>query len=205
MDRPHRFWEVEMQRSKRAFLSSAAALALAGICTAACVAPTAPATNGKVVTATWQHHHVNFSYFGITTLYSCTGLENNIRSLLLHFGARKDAKVTAQGCPQGPDVPGRQAIIDTDFYSLTAGAAPNSPSSPPSDAVQAQWVPVVVSPRQPYFMSGGDCELIYEMKDLISNNFSLRDLDYRTDCVPHEVNIEGFSVKAQALKARSAQ
>jgi hypothetical protein len=68
--------------------------------------------------------------------------------------------------------------------------------------VQAQWVPVLVSPTQPYFMSGGDCELIYEMKDLISNNFSLRNLDYRTDCVPHEVNIEDFTVKAEALTAR---
>jgi hypothetical protein len=190
-----------MQRSKRAFLSSAAALALAGICAAACVAP-APATNGKVVTATWQHHHVNFSYFGITTLYSCTGLENDIRSLLLYFGARKDAKVSAQGCPQGPDVPSRQAIINADFYSLTPGTAPNSP---PSDVVQAQWVPVVVNPRQPYFMSGGDCELIFEMKDLISNNFSLRNLDYRTDCVPREINIEGFSIKAEALTARPTQ
>jgi hypothetical protein len=187
-----------MQRRKRAFLSSAAALALAGICTAACVAPSpAPAPKGKVVTAGWQHHHVNFSYFGITTLYSCSGLETNIRSLLLHFGARKDAKVTAQGCPEGPDVPGRNAIIDADFYSL-------APSSDSSDTVRAQWMPVIVSPRQPYFIGGGDCELINEMKDLITKNFSLSDLKYRTDCVPHEVNVEGFKIEAQALKVLPA-
>jgi hypothetical protein len=187
-----------MQHSKRAFLSSAAALALAGICTVACVAPPpAPAPNGKVVTATWQHHKVNFSYFGITSLYSCTGLETNIRSILLYFGARKDAKVTAQGCPQGPDVPGRYAIIDTDFYSL-------APSSDSSDTVPAQWMPVIVSPRQPYFVSGGDCELINEMKDLITKNFSLSDLKYRTDCVPYEVNVEDFRIEAQALKALPA-
>jgi len=187
-----------MQRSKRAFLSSAAALALAGICTVACVAPPpAPAPTGKVVTATWQHHQVNFSYFGITSLYSCTGLETDIRSLLLYFGARKDAKVTAQGCPEGPDVPGRYAIIDTDFYSL-------APSADSSDTVRAQWMPVIVSPRQPYFMSGGDCELINEMKDLITKNFSLSDLKYRTDCIPYEVNVDDFDIKAQALKALAA-
>ena len=187
-----------MQRSNRASLSSAAALALAGICTVACVAPTtAPAPTGKVVTATWQHHQVNFSYFGITTLYSCTGLETDIRSLLLHFGARKDAKVTAQGCPEGPDVPGRYAIIDTDFYSL-------APGSDSSATVRAQWMPVIVSPRQPYFMSGGDCELISEMKDLITKNFSLSDLNYRTDCIPYEINVEDFKIEAQALKAPAA-
>jgi hypothetical protein len=187
-----------MQCSKRTFLSSAAALALAGICTVACVAPTtAPAPNGKVVTATWQHHHVNFNYFGITSLYSCTGLETNVRSLLLHFGARKDAKVSAQGCPQGPDVPGRYAIIDTDFYSL-------APSSDSSDTLRAQWMPVLVNPRQPYFMSGGDCELINEMKDLITKNFSLQDLKYHADCIPYEVNVDDFNVETQALKALPA-
>jgi hypothetical protein len=192
-----------MQRSKRAFLSSAAALALAGICTVACVAPTtAPAPNGQVVAATWQHHKVNFSYFGITSLYSCTGLESTIRSLLLYFGARKDVKVSAQGCPQGPDVPGRYAIIDTDFYSL----APSSlaPSSDSSDAVRAQWMPVIVSPRQPYFVGGGDCELINEMKDLITKNFSLSGLKYRADCIPYEINVEDFKIEAQALKALPA-
>jgi hypothetical protein len=49
-------------------------------------------------------------------------------------------------------------------------------------------------------MSHGDCELIDEMKDLISKNFSLREMDYRTDCVPHQINIDDFSIKAQALK-----
>ncbi len=61
-----------------------------------------------------------------------------------------------------------------------------------------------MSPTHPYFMAGGDCELVHEMKDIISKNFSLRDLNYRTDCVPHQVNIDGFGIKAQALKALPA-
>jgi len=61
-----------------------------------------------------------------------------------------------------------------------------------------------VSPRQPYFMSGGECELINEMKDLITKNFSLSDLKYRTDCVPYEVNVNDFNIEAQALKALAA-
>ena len=49
-------------------------------------------------------------------------------------------------------------------------------------------------------MGRGDCELVGELKDLISKNFSLRDLNYRTDCVPHQLTLDDFSVKAQALK-----
>jgi hypothetical protein len=186
-----------MQRSKSFSASMVAALAaliaLAGISVRFAALAATAEPSGQAVTGAWQHHHVNFSYYGITALYSCDGLENNIRALLLHLGARKDAKVSARGCPNGPSVPGRVAIIDVDFYTL-------SPSSDAAGTVQAQWMPVLVSPTHPYFMSHGDCELIDEMKDLISKNFSLREVDYRTDCVPHEVNIDDFSIKAQALK-----
>ena len=39
------------------------------------------------------------------------------------------------------------------------------------------------------------------MQDLLRKNFSLRDVTYTTDCVPHDITINGFSVKAHALKA----
>jgi hypothetical protein len=184
-----------MQRSKSfsAFIV-AALVALAGISARfAASAATAAEPSGQAVTGAWQHHHANFNYFGITTLFSCDGLEDNIRALLLHLGARKDVKVSARGCPGGPSIPGRVAIIDADFYTL-------SPSSDATDTVPAQWMPVVVSPTYPHFMGRGDCELIEEMKDLISKNFSLREVNFRTDCVPHEVNVDDFSIKAQALK-----
>jgi hypothetical protein len=187
-----------MQRSKRISTSLLGALvALACIGATGSKAADSASSEGPVVSGAWQHHHVNFSYYGITTLYSCDGLETNIRALLLHLGARKDAKVSARGCPNGPSIPGHNAIIDVDFHTL-------APSTDSSDAVQAQWMPVTVSATHPYFMGHGDCELIDQMKDLISKNFSLRDMSYRTDCTPHEVNINDFSIKAQALKALPA-
>jgi hypothetical protein len=184
-----------MQRSKSFSASLIAVMvALAALFSGTGSRAAAPvAGSGQVVTGAWQHHHVNFTYYGITALYSCDALETNVRSLLLHLGARKDAKVSAMGCPNGPSVPGHNAILDADFYTL-------SPSSDANDTVQAQWMPVLVNSTHPYFMGRGDCELIAEMKDLISKNFSLRELSYRTDCVPHEVNIDDFTVKAQVLK-----
>jgi hypothetical protein len=50
-------------------------------------------------------------------------------------------------------------------------------------------------------MGDGDCELIQGMKDLIIKNFSLRDIEYRTSCVPHEVSMDAYAVKGQALRA----
>jgi hypothetical protein len=183
-----------MQRSKTFSASLMGALvALGGIASGTAGLAATPAPSGQVVTSEWQHHQVRFNYYGITSLYSCDGLESNIRSVLLHLGARKDARVNAKGCPRGSSVPSRNAFVDTDFYTL-------APSSAASDTVQAQWIPVVVNSTHPSSMGRGDCELINEMKDLISKNFSLREVDYRTDCVPHEVNIDDFAIKAQVLK-----
>jgi hypothetical protein len=192
--------EYAMQRNKRILISAAMSASLALSALPLVRAADASSAAGPVVAGTWEHRHAGFSYWGITTLYSCDGLEDNIRALLLHLGARKnDIKVNARGCPHGSSVPGRNAIVDVDFYSLAPSADANA-----ANTVQARWTPVTVSPTHPYFMGHGDCELIDEMKDILSKNFSLRDLSYRTDCVPHQVNIDDFSVKAEALQALPA-
>ncbi len=164
--------------------------------TAMAAEPAAPA-NSPTVSAVWQHHTVGFNYYGITALYSCDGLESNVRALLLHLGARKDAKVSARGCPNGSSAPSPNAILATDFYTL-------APTEDAREAVQARWEHVEVSPTHPYFMGRGDCELIDEMKDLILKNFTLRDVRYRADCTPHQVNIDDFTIKTEALKPLDA-
>jgi hypothetical protein len=189
------FGGYAMQRSKRILTSAAMAAFLVLTAPPLVRAADASSAGGPVVAGTWEHRHASFTYWGITALYSCDGLEDNIRALLLHLGARKDATVNARGCPHGPSVPGRNAIVDIDFYSLSPSADANA-----ANTVQARWTPVLVSPTHPYFMGHGDCELVYEMKDILSKNFSLRDLNYRTDCVPYQVNIDDFSVKGEVLK-----
>ncbi|HEX3395385.1 MAG TPA: hypothetical protein VHS76_01710 [Steroidobacteraceae bacterium] len=184
-----------MQRNRRILTRAAIAMLFASMAGSVIAVAADTSADQPPVTGIWEHHHANFTYWGVTALYSCDGLEDNIRALLLHFGARKDAKVNARGCPHGTSVPGRNAIVDLDFYSL----APSSDAKG-GDIVQAHWVPLSVSPTHPYFMTHGDCELVNELKDILSKNFSLRELSYRTDCVPYQVNIDDFGIKAQALK-----
>jgi len=165
---------------------------------------TAPAAAGEppaanVVAGTWQHHKATINYFGITTLYTCDGLENRVRQILLYMGARKDLKVSATGCPGPFNAPSRTAWVNADFYSL----AP-SPDAGAPGAVQAHWTAVNLTPRRPNFMGEGDCELMQSMKELALKNFSLRDVKYRTDCVPGEVDTYGFSVTGEALKAAAS-
>jgi hypothetical protein len=184
-----------MQHNKRILTSSAMATFLALTALPLVSAADDASVGGPAVAGTWEHHRASFTYFGITSLYSCDGLESDIRSLLLHLGARKDATVNANGCPRGSSVPSRNAIVDLDFYSLAPNADANA-----ANTVQARWTPVVVDSTHPNSMGRGDCELIHEIKDVLSKNFSLRELNYRTDCVPHQVGIDDFSVKAEVLK-----
>lgn len=191
-----------MQRSKRIgtlAVATAAFLVFMALPPLASAADDSPA-GGPVVAGTWVHRHANFTYWGITALYSCDGLEDNIRSLLVHLGARKDdVKVNARGCLRGPNVPSRNSIIELDFYSLAPSADANAANT--ADTVRARWAPVLVNTTHPYFMGRGDCELVQQLKDTLSKNFSFRDLNYRTDCVPYAEYPDQFSVKAEALKA----
>jgi hypothetical protein len=184
--------EVSMRDVKIVPLAIVMAAVMGGLCSAA----TPPGPDVTVVAGAWQHHTVKVSYFGITSLYTCSGLEDHVRDILLHFGARKDAKVRASGCARGPDSPSPTAWIDADFYTL----APATDSAAP-DTVKAYWTQREMGPKRPSFMDDGDCELVDQMKDTISKSFALKDLKYQTDCFPHQIMINGFHVKADALIA----
>lgn len=156
----------------------------------------------ETVASTWQHHKITFSYEGFTTAYTCDGLEDRIKSMFLQLGARKDVTIHAGACPGGPDTPSHMILVSADFYALApVGEGSAADTAAPENTVQARWQPLKFEPWKPRFMADGDCELMQSMKDVIEKNFALRNVEYRTDCVPHEILLNSYSVKAQALKA----
>jgi len=167
---------------------AAFALAALSLGTAASMADTPEAT-------TWQHHHANFAYYGITTLYSCDGLEGKVGQILLFLGARKDLSVRAGGCAGGGNSPSRIATVTVDFDTLSAAA-----DAPAADVVQAQWTPFKLEAERPYFMGQGDCELMRAMQPMLTQNFSLRSLQYSVGCTPHQLSIADFRVQGEVLK-----
>ena len=142
----------------------------------------------------WQHHQATLLFNGITTRYTCDGLEDKVRSLLLYLGARSDLKVRSFGCSGGLDRPSRIGTVSTDFYALTAADAAATQTVP------GQWVALTILPNRPNWMGDGECELVEQMKSLLTKSFSLRNLDYRTTCIPHQVTIADYSVKGEILK-----
>ncbi len=192
------------------FLSAAAALLAATLSGSAARAGNSPSgsppdsrdtengngVNGGIVSGVWQHHKATFDYVGFTTLFTCDGLEGRVQQILLDLGARRGVKVFARGCPGPYNTPTHTAWVDADFYTLAPASGAGAP-----DTVRARWTALEVTPRHPYYMSDGDCELMQGMKGLITENFTLRGVEYRTDCVPHEVITDSFAIRGQALRA----
>jgi hypothetical protein len=190
-----------MRHVNRPWTSLWAAAAIGGLLCCPSFGRAAPQTAGAdappgdIVTGMWQHHKATFNYVGFTTAYTCDGLGDRVRQILVHLGARKDLKVTASGCP-GPYTPSHSAWVSADFDTIApAGGATGA------GTVNARWTALEVKPRRPFFMGDGDCELMQSMKDFITKNFMLRDVDYRTDCVPNQLTLDAFGFKAQGLIA----
>jgi hypothetical protein len=181
-----------LRRAWLAVALGAIVLAAASLAAAAEV----PAAAGAA--AQWREQTLKFTYDGITTLYTCDGLEDKVRDILLVFGARKDLKVRASGCDRGVNLPSRFAWVEATYTSLVPATDTQGKATA---TIKSVWAPIVISPNRPNFMGAGECELIEQMRDALAKGFTLRNLQYRAACTPHQVSLAGYAVTAEALKA----
>lgn len=162
---------------------------------AAAAAAAADTPSVAPVSARWQKHELKFNYSGFTSLYTCDGLEGKVREILVHFGARKEAKVRATGCAFGPNTPSATAWVTVEFESL-GDAGQNGGA----DTVAAGWQPVELRPRRPISMGDGECELVEQLKPVLTAGFALQDIDYRTRCMAHQTSLGDYSVRGKVLQ-----
>ena len=145
--------------------------------------------------AQWHAQKLEFTYSGFTAFYTCEGLESKVRDILLTFGARKDAKVHALGCDRAQDKPNKVAWVQAEFSSL----APTADASA-SDNVPAVWDKVQLAPNHPNNMGMGECELVDQMRPMLEKGFALRNTNYQTSCVPKQISVGDYNVKAEVLR-----
>ena len=186
----------------RALATAACGLVVALQVDAAAAAAPAEASSADTAPAAahWRTQKIDMTYSGFTAAYSCEGIEGKIKEILQSFGARKDLKVRARGCEQTynqamPNAPSKMAFVDTEFSTLVPGADPAG-----TGTVQATWVKVQLAPNRPNFMGTGECELVDEMRALLEKSFTLRAVEYRTNCVPRHVSVADYSVRAEVLQ-----
>jgi hypothetical protein len=179
-----------------AVISLGACLAVPGWASAADAgAQAAPPVDTEF--AVWTPKEIQFTYMGFTTHYTCDGLRDTIREMLLQLGARKDdLKVTEQPCSGDPDRPNPFPGVKIKMSVLQPAPAALSSDTP---VVQAQWKPVKLPYRENGINAAGQCELLEQFNRTILPLFTTRNVDARTSCVPHQLEPLGTKLQAEVL------
>ncbi|HEY6925651.1 MAG TPA: hypothetical protein VI653_19380 [Steroidobacteraceae bacterium] len=147
--------------------------------------------------AVWTTKEVQFTYIGFTTTYSCDGLRDDVREMLLQLGARKDdLKVYEMPCSGPPDRPNPFPGVKIKMSVLTP--APSTDSDV-SHMVQAQWKTVKLPFRETGINAAGKCELLEQFKKTVLPLFTTRNVDLVATCVPHQLSPLGTKLQADVL------
>lgn len=157
----------------------------------------APAENAPPAWSVWTPKQLRFVFTGFTSHYSCDGLRDKMRAILLQLGARADLTVQPVPCS---GMAGRP----TEFPGVTVNMNVPAPwdaqtSNANATPVPAHWQPVVISTELDPLREAGDCELIEQVKARVLPLFSARNVDYHSTCVPHQLQIGGTQLKAEML------
>ena len=138
---------------------------------------------------------LNFVYQGFTTKYSCDGLRDKVRGVLLDLGVqKKDLQVRESGCSSSSGRPDPFPGVRVKMNVLTPAAG--SDDSP----VDAHWKAVDLKLRDSSFsIDSGECELVEQIRSRIVPLFTTRNVELSTNCVPHQASASRPVLKLEVL------
>ncbi len=175
----------------------AALLGLAGalLVSSAAVADDASAS-AAAVPGSWQTHKYSFQFLGFTSTYSCDGLADKLKKLLVAAGARADLKSQPGACASGFGRPDKFARADLTFSTLApldgAAAAGSKP-------VKGTWRSVTFARNSPRDLQIGDCELVEQFRQQVLPLFTTRNVVSNTTCIPHQESGSIIDLKFDTL------
>ena len=162
----------------------------------------APPTAGgePPVAAVWAPKELRFTFMGFTAKYSCDGLQDRIRSVLLKLGARPDLHVSQGPCaaPLGTPTPFPSVNIKMNVLEPASAAPPVNGGAPPQ-VVAAHWKRVDLTGSGDAVKEAGDCEVIEQIRQSILPQFTTRNIDYKSTCVPNQLTLGGTQLRADVL------
>jgi hypothetical protein len=148
----------------------------------------------------WQKHEYSFAFLGFTSTYSCDGLADKLRLLLIASGARSDAKARPGACASGFGRPDKFARADLIFYTLSPAGATADPSASAA-AIDGTWKSVTLSLQQPRELGRGDCELVEQFRSNVLPMFTARNIDNHTTCIPYQESGSEIDLRFEAFSA----
>jgi hypothetical protein len=182
-------------------LVSSAWGAEAGSASAGGSAPASAAT-GESQPAVWTDKELTFVYQGFTTKYSCDGLRDKMRSVLLDLGAQKKGlKVQQLGCSSSAGRPDPFPGVRVKMRVLQPASGPADDKTP----VPAHWKPVDLKLRDSFTTDSGECELVEQIRHKIVPLFATRNVDLNTNCIPHQATATRPTLRLEVLAPDDAR
>jgi len=161
-------------------------------------------TMGNLLPAVWKEQHLDFSYMGRTARYSCEGLRDKMRSLLLDLGARRDLKVSVYACNES-------APLTRGYLGPRLSLVFSSPALPDAGVqpvhagdlarVDARYESFTLTSDAFRNFGIGDCELVEEFSRQILPKLATKDVKQDITCVPYQASGSRFFVKGEILRA----
>jgi hypothetical protein len=153
--------------------------------------------------AVWKPQHVVFTYMGVTSRYTCDGLRDKVRAMLLDLGVRRDLKVFARGCEDvrinlRHAAPIPSLVIDFNTAALHDPAARSA--SPPEAPMDARFEPFKITADPFRNMGPAECELVDDFARQILPRFATRGVTQSISCVPFQETGGNYWVKGEILK-----
>jgi hypothetical protein len=159
---------------------------------------------GKPVQAVWKQQHLQFFYMGRTSRYSCEGLRDKMRTMLIELGARRDLRVTPLGCEDAAPRARLKSLGPNLEVVFSSPALPDAAAKPlaPGDpaAVAAHFEAFTITRDAFRNMEIGDCELVEEFVHQILPKLATRDVKKDITCVPNQQSGSRFLVRGSVLK-----
>jgi len=165
------------------------------------------------VEAVWQPHNMAFEYRGYTTLYSCRTLQDKLRKILLHLGARQPPQLRAYACDEATGTVRFQVtfespleataenvrqLTDYDARELLIARTRGEPLQTAQDIERfpAAWKTVSFASDRKLGLDPGDCELVQQLRRQILPRMSVQVLNSRRCSTFGNVGKPGMTVSA---------
>jgi hypothetical protein len=159
---------------------------------------------GNPQPAVWKEQRLDFSYLGRTARYSCEGLRDKMRALLLDLGARRDLKISVLGCDES--APGRRGYLGPRLSLVFSSPALPDAAAQPLHAgdlspVDARYESFTLTSDAFRNYGIGDCELVEEFSRQILPKLATKDVKQDITCVPYQASGSRFLVRGEILRA----
>ena len=179
-------------------------LARAGLLLSAPLRP-ARADGGQSIAAVWKEQHMSFSYSGRTSRYSCDGLRDKVRAMLLDLGVRRDLQITAPGCENTAAQVRLGSLGPSLNIVFSAPALPDANLKPQHTGdlapVDARFEAFTITGDAFRNMGAADCELVEEFARQILPKLVSRTLKQDISCVPFQQGGGRYLVRGEILRA----